>query len=77
MQKKELSSHFPRLKKFVSGFLIFTLFFTQTVQINWFEKANAGVSAYRDIVSIIVDKDTYKSLEGEIKNYAQNIQTYL
>ncbi len=77
MQKKISSFSFSRIQKYLSGLLILTLFFTQTVQVNWFDKTNAGVGAYRDIVSIIVDSQTYNALEGDIKNYAKNIQTYL
>lgn len=63
--------------KYIAGFLIFTLLFLQTIRVEFFNSATAKEEDYRDIVSIFVDTDTYASLRPKIRQYAEDIQSYL
>ncbi len=65
------------LQKYLSIILIFFLFVSQTIQVSFFDSTEAATDDYRDIVSIIVDKETYGSLASEIKRYSSDIQSYL
>lgn len=49
--------------KYIAGMLIFTLFVSQTIHISLFDSVEASPQAYRDVVSIFVDKATYSSIE--------------
>ena len=44
---------------------------------DFFDRAEAGPQNYRDIVSIIVDRDTYWSQRSRILRYADDIAGYL
>lgn len=44
---------------------------------DFFDRAEAGPENYRDIVSIIVDEDTYRSERNRILRYADDIAGYL
>lgn len=69
---------FSRLaQKTLSIFLIALLFLSQTVELPWFRATAAARDEYHDIVAIVVDADTYRSLTPEIKRYASDIQGYL
>lgn len=61
-------------RQYVSAFLIFALVISQTVQVSFFDSATAAVEDYRDIVSIVVDEDTYDTLRSQIRRYAEDIQ---
>jgi hypothetical protein len=50
------------IKQHLSVFLIFCLLLSQTVQVSFFDRTEAAVEDYRDIVSIIVDRETYSEL---------------
>jgi hypothetical protein len=64
-------------RQYISTALIFTLLVSQTIRVDFFGEAQASQDKYRDIVSIVVDRDTYDALDTEIKRYAEDIQTYL
>ena len=67
---------FP-VSKYISGFLIFSLLISQTIRVDFFDTAQASPQNYRDIVSIVVDKETYKSESSKIQRYAKDIEGYL
>lgn len=64
-------------KEHLSIFLIFLLLVSQTIQVSFFDVTEAAIDDYRDIVSIIVDRDTYSALAPKIKQYSSDIQSYL
>lgn len=64
-------------QKYLSIILIFFLFVSQTIQVSFFDSTEAATDDYRDIVSIVVDVDTYDALSSEIKRYSNDIQSYL
>jgi hypothetical protein len=64
-------------RQYISTALIFTLLVSQTIRVDFFGEAQASQDKYRDIVSIVVDRDTYDAIDAEIKQYAEDIQTYL
>lgn len=68
---------FRSYQKYTSAILIFLLFLTQTIQVSFFDRTDAATEDYHDLVSIIVDADTYGSLKSEIKQYSTDIQSYL
>ena len=67
-----------RLKKVLSGFLIFSIFFLQTVQLPLLvPEAEAAPDTVPNLVSIIVNSETNKSHSSRIKRYAADIQAAL
>lgn len=72
--KKSIFGFFHR---YLSVALIFILFISQTIQVSFFDRASARSDDYRDIVSLIIDEDTYSSLRSEVRQYASDIQGYL
>lgn len=74
---KSKSSSFGFFRRYLSAVLIFILFLSQTVQVSFFDRAKADATDYRDIVSIIVDEDTYSQLRGKIRRYSEDVQGYL
>lgn len=64
-------------QKHLSVFLIFCLLVSQTIQVSFFDQIEAKTEDYRDIVSIVVDEDTYDALSSKIKRYSEDIQSYL
>lgn len=44
---------------------------------DFFDRVQADMKDYRDIVSIIIDEDTYKSESTRILRYATDISEYL
>lgn len=67
--------HFWR--QYIATTLIFALLLSQTVRVDFFGEAQASQDKYRDIVSIVVDRDTYREIRPQITRYAEDIQTYL
>lgn len=51
------------LQKTLAVLLIFVIFFSQTIRFEVFHTANASPEQYRDIVSIVVDNETYRRLQ--------------
>lgn len=76
---KKISRFFKDIpgKKYISALLIATIFLSQTVHVNFFDRVNAGPEDYHDIVSIIVDTDTYRVQRQKIQRYAEDIGAYL
>lgn len=64
-------------KKYIAGFLVSVILISQTIHVDFFDSALAGPENYRDIVSIIVDEDTYRSQRSKILRYADDIAGYL
>ncbi len=61
-------------QRYISVALIFILFLSQTIQVSWFDKAEADATDYRDVVSLIIDEDTYNQLRSKVRRYAEDIQ---
>ena len=57
----KITQFFSRIpyKKYIAGFLVSVILISQTIHVDFFDRAEAGPENYRDIVSIIVDRDTY------------------
>lgn len=64
-------------KEHLSIFLIFCLLVSQTIQVSFFDRTEAAADDYRDLVSIVVDRETYGKLSGKIKRYSEDVQGYL
>lgn len=64
-------------KKSLALLLVFVLLFSQTVRFDFLSVANASSDQYRDIVSIVVDRETERRLRSEIRQYAEDIQNRL
>ena len=64
-------------KEHLSIFLIFCILISQTIQVSFFDSIEAAVDDYRDLVSIMVDRETYSKQSGKIKRYSEDIQSYL
>ncbi len=75
MRKKNTSYTFFR--QYTSAILIFLLFISQTIHVSFFDRASADTDDYRDVVSIIIDDETYDALGGKVRTYANDIQEYL
>ena len=65
------------IQNYISGTLIFVLLFLETFQVSWFDRVGAEANDSYDVVSIIVDRNTYRTLGDMIRQYASDIQTYL
>jgi len=76
LQIKEWFEKIP-YKKYISVLLIFMLLLSQTIRIDFFGSVSASAESYRDIVSIVVDRETYSALRPKIHQYAEDIQGYL
>jgi hypothetical protein len=64
-------------KKYIAGFLIAMILVSQTIHVSFFDSVLAGPENYRDVVSIIVDKQTYTVQRNRILQYASDIAGYL
>jgi hypothetical protein len=64
-------------RQYIATTLIFALLLSQTIRVDFFGEAQASQDKYRDIVSIVVDRDTYRELRPKITRYAEDIQAYL
>lgn len=64
-------------EKYTAAILIFLLFVSQTIHVSFFDRADATLADYRDIVSVFVDRETYADLRTEIRQYADDIAGYL
>ena len=64
-------------KSHLSVFLIFCILVSQTIQVSFFDPIEAAPEDYRDIVSIIVDEETYDQYGSKVKRYSEDIQSYL
>jgi len=69
---------YTKIQKSLSSLLLFSMFFSLTFRIPFFDfKVFAWSSEYYNLVSIIVDEDTYDEVKSEIKRYANDIQGVL
>ncbi len=64
-------------KKYIAGLLIAMILISQTIHVDFFDSVLAGPENYRDIVSIIVDKQTYTVQRNRVLQYASDIAGYL
>lgn len=64
-------------RQYIATTLIFALLLSQTIRVDFFSEAQASQDKYRDIVSIVVDRDTYREIRPQITRYAEDIQSYL
>lgn len=70
--------NYSKFQKFTSSFLIFSLLFGISFHIPFFNfKTFAWSSDYYNIVSIIVDENTYNEAKSEINRYSKDIQWVL
>lgn len=76
MKITSIISHIP-FKKYISGFLVTAILISQTIHVDFFDSVLAGPENYRDIVSLVVDKDTYGAERSRILRYADDISSYL
>jgi hypothetical protein len=66
---------YSKIQKSISSLVLFSLLFGLTFRVPFFDyKTYAGSSDYYNLVSIIIDEDTYDSIASEIKRYASDIQ---
>lgn len=65
-------------KKFLASFVMFLLLFNITFRVPSLDfSAFAGNSDFYNLVSVIVDEDTYGKINGELNRYAKDIQGVL
>ncbi len=76
MKITQFLSYIP-FKKYLAWLLVSVLLVSQTIHVNFFDSVIAGPENYRDIVSIIVDTDTYGNERANILRYATDIAWYL
>ena len=75
----KISQFFSRIpfQKTIAATLVMMILVSQTIHVDFFDSVEAGPENYRDIVSIIVDRDTYAAERNRIKKYADDIAGYL
>ena len=76
MKISQFFSHIP-FRKTIAATLVMMILVSQTIHVDFFDSVEAGPENYRDIVSIIVDRDTYAAERNRIKKYADDIAGYL
>jgi hypothetical protein len=70
--------NYSKLQKFVSGLILFSLFFSVTIRVPLGSfGVHAGSSDFYNLVSIIVDEGTYGDISSELTRYAEDIQGVL
>lgn len=78
IQKKTPFMKYSKIQKFISSFVLFSLLFGITFRVPFFNYSTyAGSSDFFNLVSIIVDEDSYWKIDSELKRYAQDIQGVL
>lgn len=69
---------YTKFQKFLSSFLIFSLLSGITFKIPFFDfLVSASWNEYYDLVSIIVDEETYSDIDSELKRYSKDISNSL
>ena len=69
---------YSKLQKFLSSLLLFSMLGGLIFRVPFFEfKTFAWSSDFYNIVSIIIDEDTYNEVESEVKRYSEDIQWVL
>ncbi len=76
MKIPQFLSRIP-FRKTIAATLVMMILVSQTIHVDFFDTAQAGPQNYRDIVSIIVDRETYASERNRILQYASDIAGYL
>ena len=67
--------NYSKIQKFISSFIILLLLCSITFRVPFFGfNTYAGNSDFYNLVSIIVDENTYDEVDSEIEKYAKNIQ---
>jgi hypothetical protein len=70
--------NYTKIQKFTSSFLLFSMLFSITFKVPFFDfSASASSNEYYDLVSIIVDEKTYSKISSEIKRYSKDITNVL
>ncbi|MDP2089997.1 MAG: FG-GAP-like repeat-containing protein [Candidatus Gracilibacteria bacterium] len=69
--------NYSKFQKFISSFLIFSLLFSISFRVPFNFDTFAGSSDFYNLVSVIVDEDTYDELKSEINRYSKDIQGVL
>ena len=75
----KISQFFFRIpfQKTIAAVLVMLILVSQTIHVDFFDSVSAHPENYRDIVSIIVDRDTYAAERNHIQTYAEDIAGYL
>ena len=69
---------YSKIQKSLSSFIIFLLLFSITFRVPFFgDKTYAWSVTFYNLVSIIVDTDTYSDIRSELDRYAKDIQSVL
>jgi len=69
---------YTKIQKFISSFIIFSLLFGTTFRVPFFQFSTfAWSSEFFNLVSIIIDEDSYNEISSEINRYASDIQGVL
>lgn len=69
---------YSKIQKSISSLLLFSMFFSLTFRIPLFDfKVFAWSAEYYDLVSVIVDQDSYDEVKSELNRYAEDIQWVL
>lgn len=75
----KISQFFPHIlfKKTIAAVLVMMILISQTIHVNFFDIATATPENYRDVVSLVVDTETYTIERSRILRYAKDIAGYL
>ena len=69
---------YSKIQKSISSLILFSLLFGLTFRVPFFDyKTYAWNSEFYDLVSIIVDQDSYDEVKTEVQRYASDIQGVL
>jgi hypothetical protein len=70
-------NNYTKLQKFISFLLIFSIFFSFTIDVSFFSfvgKIFASDTTKYNVVSIFVQEDIYPRIRDEVYRYAEDIQ---
>ena len=75
----KISQFFSRIpfQKTIAATLVMMILVSQTIHVDFFDSVAAGPENYRDIVSIVIDRDTYRQQRPRVQQYATDIAGYL
>ena len=76
MKISKFFSYIP-FHKTIAAVLVMMILISQTIHVDFFDSVVAGPENYRDIVSIVVDRDTYAAERTRVLRYAGDIAGYL
>ncbi|MBC7503535.1 VCBS repeat-containing protein [Candidatus Gracilibacteria bacterium] len=76
MKISQFFSYIP-FQKTIAAVLVMMILVSQTIHVDFFDSVLAGPENYRDIVSIVVDRDTYAAERSRVLRYAGDIAGYL